>query len=885
MRLKRILLTNVRRHQPGLLIDDLAPGLNLIGAHNEEGKSSLLMALRCALFLSHGTTGQLRERLVPYGSNAAPEIELDFELGDELVQLAKSFKKDGMRLAIGEQTWRNAEAEAELERRLRFSRPGRAPKELTLDHLGMTGLFWVEQGKSFEAVLPTEDGQRRLGDLLAAEIGSVAGGEDADKILDAAKIRFERYWTAQGRVRTTGPLADAEHRLNEEQAELAELNTQLAALKTAFEDLAKLRAESQRVIEDDEAGRLQAKLAAAQVKAEQLEQLRQQWALKQQALVMAEKSRIDAVSQRQQRLSSLEEVQSLSVDLERFRSNRAELMQAVSLADKERDRLTQLAATAIDQATNASQLLEAVERQREHDEIGQRLSVERERHAVLTKLSDQIADLQRTISANSVTDTVLAELKKADRECRDASIALSAAATRLEFKPENPGTIWIDGRAHDPAEPVDLSQPSDVKLLGFGEIRVVPGGDEVRTGRARLAEADAAYARLLKSADITNLDEAEARARARRDEAIELKRLIAERTRLTGSTSVDEISRTILELESALAKAATLEPIADKRDRSQLRAVAVEAAAKVNDAQAALRAAEKAYDEARQKAAIDAALLAERETRRADLVARLENDRALVGDDELRRAEQAAIVRERDLRQELAGFDATLKADDPAMLAAEIAMHRKAVEDLAKEAQTRRDRSRDLEITIKLEGGKGLGERRDAAAGRAEAAAREVDTLKRDAAALKLLVETLRAEQRELRDRFTGPVRERLSPLLRQLLPDAVPVVDAVNVTLGSIERHGQTEALDDLSVGTREQLAVLVRLAFADLLIEHEGEAPPIILDDALVFADEDRFDRMKLLLQAAAARHQIIILSCRPRDYRGIQAKVYDLASCRTA
>ena len=75
----------------------------------------------------------------------------------------------------------------------------------------------------------------------------------------------------------------------------------------------------------------------------------------------------------------------------------------------------------------------------------------------------------------------------------------------------------------------------------------------------------------------------------------------------------------------------------------------------------------------------------------------------------------------------------------------------------------------------------------------------------------------------------------------------------------------------------------MLVRLAFANLLAEREGEAPCLILDDALVYADEGRFESMKAMLQRAAGTMQILVLTCRPRDYYGLDACYLRLDDCR--
>ncbi|MEY3307905.1 MAG: hypothetical protein RLZZ413_1943, partial [Pseudomonadota bacterium] len=64
---------------------------------------------------------------------------------------------------------------------------------------------------------------------------------------------------------------------------------------------------------------------------------------------------------------------------------------------------------------------------------------------------------------------------------------------------------------------------------------------------------------------------------------------------------------------------------------------------------------------------------------------------------------------------------------------------------------------------------------------------------------------------------------------------------------------------------------ALLVRLAFARLLAR-TGRHAPVILDDALVYTDDDRIERMFDALHGQAADLQIIVFSCRQRAFRDL-------------
>ncbi|MEZ5859629.1 MAG: hypothetical protein R3D28_11745 [Geminicoccaceae bacterium] len=143
--------------------------------------------------------------------------------------------------------------------------------------------------------------------------------------------------------------------------------------------------------------------------------------------------------------------------------------------------------------------------------------------------------------------------------------------------------------------------------------------------------------------------------------------------------------------------------------------------------------------------------------------------------------------------------------------------------------------------------------------------------------------ETLETVDRARQDALVEPLEARLAPYLRQLMGDAEAALAPESLRLESLRRSASPEPFGSLSVGTREQLAILVRLAIGDLLAETLGEGPPLILDDALVYADAVRLARMKTILQQAAARQQILVLTCRKEDYLGLDARYLRLEDCR--
>ncbi|RYE97380.1 MAG: hypothetical protein EOO77_39160, partial [Oxalobacteraceae bacterium] len=88
---------------------------------------------------------------------------------------------------------------------------------------------------------------------------------------------------------------------------------------------------------------------------------------------------------------------------------------------------------------------------------------------------------------------------------------------------------------------------------------------------------------------------------------------------------------------------------------------------------------------------------------------------------------------------------------------------------------------------------------------------------------------------------------------------------------LTGVSRGGVDESCGGLSRGTQEQLAILTRLAFADLLLE-DGAPISLILDDPLVYSDDARLETMTDILQEASTRMQVILLTCRSKAFRHV-------------
>lgn len=158
------------------------------------------------------------------------------------------------------------------------------------------------------------------------------------------------------------------------------------------------------------------------------------------------------------------------------------------------------------------------------------------------------------------------------------------------------------------------------------------------------------------------------------------------------------------------------------------------------------------------------------------------------------------------------------------------------------------------------------------------AAETRVSAFEREVAVLTRLTQALEAARSGARDLYLKPVMSELRPLLGLLFDDVTITFDDRTLLPQTIVRAGLQEDVDRPSGGMREQLSVLTRLAFARLLAR-DGRPAPVILDDALVYSDDDRIERMFDALHRQARDQQIIVFSCRQRAFQSLGGNVLQM------
>jgi len=145
----------------------------------------------------------------------------------------------------------------------------------------------------------------------------------------------------------------------------------------------------------------------------------------------------------------------------------------------------------------------------------------------------------------------------------------------------------------------------------------------------------------------------------------------------------------------------------------------------------------------------------------------------------------------------------------------------------------------------------------------------EHEKLTREFDALSLALKTLTEAGDEISHRITPRLSQRTAEIFSQLTASGYDTILLDRELKAAARPYGDSVAREAsfLSTGTIDQLYLAVRLAICELALP--GDNPcPIILDDALVYFDDERCKNALELLRSMAESRQIVIFTCHGRE-----------------
>ncbi|WP_353471956.1 chromosome segregation protein SMC [Salipiger sp. H15] len=853
MRLSSVTLSDVRRFARPVTVQGFGPGLNVLAAPNEEGKSTLFDALQALFFIPHRSRAREIAALRPH-AGGAPTVSAEIEDAGRRYRLTKRWLSRPM---------------AEVHEGTRLIAKGEAAEDwiagLTQspEDGGPAGLLWVRQG-----LVALDQGEKREQDhahkarrdllsSVAGEVEALTGGRRMERALAQTEAALADLVTASGKSRAGGPLKAAEDEVAELSARRETLAATAQALEQAIADRRRVRSELSELQDPEAQATREARLVEARAAAEaaRASAERQRRAAEQ---VAALEARRDTASEK---AGALARARAAATEAEtRLAALREAEARAGETAAQAGAKLA-AAAAARDAAREAQRA--AQKDQSAAQEGAQQARVKAEREGLEKRLAEAralaVSEQQALAAARTGPDEPAMErLEHAATELRvqEELHARSAPRLRLDYLP-GAAELALAGVPLPDGRDVPLNGPATLALPGIGALHLDPGA---AAQDAALDRARDAFAASLAATGCEGLDAARAAARARRKAEARLQEL---RAALRGVAPEG-----LRALEGEIAALPAPRELAEAPDPET-------AAEALRRAEEALAAAETVHETARGQdeqarvAGIRALTAREAaETPLAELREALpaEPDAAATCLAEALAEAETALATARAALQALEG-----EAPDLASAEATLTRAQAVLDQTAKRQRELSERKAALDTEISLRAGEGVEEELAAteealtrARERAERYGFERDTL----ALLKTTLETARSEARE---HYFEPVTRELGPLLRLFWPEAELVFDEDSALPRALARNGREEPMDVLSGGTREQIALLVRLAFARLLARG-GRHAPVILDDALVYTDDARIERMFDALHRQASDLQILVLTCRQRAFRDL-------------
>ena len=815
-------------------------------------------------------------------SSAAPVVELIFEVDGAEYTLTKRFVKSAYaQLQCPDGTLLEADAaEAKLRSLLGFVEAGN--RGASSETLGMWGVLWVQQGQSFRRPDLPDSALASLSAGLESEVGAVLGGRRGRALPQVIEQRRGELISA-ARRQPRGEYKDALDYLRELEQRLSEQQQQQQAMSDTLEQLAAAEARLKRLNDGDQDRSDQAQLAEAR---EQLDAVKRR-ELQLEAAHSELENRQGQLGQAQRAQSERASLRAELADDQKQLHQECERLQELQQHESESSALLEELRQALGNAEAAVEAAEQSEAQCRYtlDLItgSAELSDLLRHQSDVAAAQQRLDDAQRQAEQIQVTDESLQLIRHAANTANEATAQLSVSATRISFDIPSDRLVGIEAAGApltDPPTTMEAVEPVAIIIPERGRILIdpaIPDRDQIlhaeRTARTTLRAA-------LEQTGAQSLAEAEILRDQRRSYEVtavaaeqELNRLASPDGALKLQSRIDELRRWQASLPSEWQ---TTELPERNHAEAALRSVQTELQGAKNEERIARAAveeraqavAEHGAEVLKAQSAVDfqTEMIQLRETK-------ILSDAESAPDEQLATATHAAERTVEEQQQIVSALEEDSSASTKPQLQARITRLESTIKQRVDSRTDLRTDVARLHERIELQDSVGIDEAIGHTQHELEQATRQCDHLEHEIKVLDLLDKTLSAAESEAKERYLAPVLNRVRPYLQMLFANAeISMDEDLNIT-GMSRRAGYEERFDHLSMGTQEQIAVLVRLAFAEMLVD-QGAPAAVILDDALVFSDDQRMGLMFDILSHAAQRVQIVVFTCREQLFEGLGA-----------
>ncbi len=835
-------------------------GVTILEGPNEIGKSSTIEALRMLVGGLDSSAKRDVKAVQPAGQDVGSSVEADIEAGDYRFTYAKTFNRGKATTLHVHEPVREQLTGRDAHQRVD------ALLAQTVD-LDLWRALLLDQGEKVQ--LADLRGSVSLIAALDEAAGAGLAGDDDSSILAAAQAEYERYYTLKaGKPR----FAEDEQRLRAADAARAQAEASLAQVQADVEAQARL-AQKQR--------EARARIPELQVSHRRWQERQEEARDVRQALHAARMAKQVAVATAQQLRSAVQARGELVNEVADLRQRLAALEQALEPSQTRlADMQASLARARKEVSEQRAQRIEQHKALTEARDDARHLRARQEVEALRDRLAEvraaglAIEQHAALLAAIAVDAAGLDALRRAENAVQVAEGQRQLIATRLAITAEEDQRIELDGQELPLARGEHLErylgEAVQLRVPGLLDVVIQPPPDAASVAQT-LAEAQAELATGLQRLGVVDVAQAAVALERRQAASRALDAAKQQREKLLAGVTTEELEEQRKRLEQDIAaytsKRQSQTSLPEDEGAAQQRVAELERALETLDAQ--LQSAEGRVSD--QQEALDAAKEGirrqedERLRLRATLdsrVQQLTDARQQHSDEALEQAASAALARaheaqahDRDLESRAGAFEGVIEGLENATAALDRA--RTELTALERELAVLDDRLRQHQAD-------GRYEIFEAAEREQQAARDQLAAVQQRAAAAKRLWEALNAHRMAASLAYVAPLKDAVERLGRVVYGADFEVQIGDDWQLQTRTLNGITLPFEALSVGAREQLGILLRLAAAQIVSSSGGV--PLIIDDALGFSDPERLATMGAAIAAAGRTCQIIILTCTP-------------------
>ena len=894
MKLLSATVRNYRIHRETTV--EFSDALNLIGGKNESGKSTLAEAIHRALFLKSTTGGRAHEEMQSTLHSGNPEVEVHFSAGGKTWRLSKLFAKGKGTTSLSEDggtTLTGAEAESKLAALIQVAEPTGGAGGVNQAKAEWAHL-WVWQGTGGKDPSHHASSQR---DTLLSRLKEEGGGAAMQSELDASvaahfQRECDRYFTSGGKIKAGSPLQFAQQEVEDATAELTEAEQAFSRLETAARQVRET--EEQLAGGDKQLEAFRKELAAAREREKKAAEIQHQIEKETQTYQSAADAAIKF-------LNAEEEVARLASEIQRLEKapsgealTKAEAaLTTAKLGANEAEKTFEAAEAKHAELRERRELAEAWGNLLKNQDSLASLEAKKKKVYELEKKKQALDETQARLPA--IDEAAYRNLQAAEESAAKTAAVLEAMSTGVKILKADPA-VTIGDELLSAGDSRILDRETEISLGDSCRVRVTPGGgsglEDARSAARKAGSNREENFRKAGVEDLSKAGEVRAQRLAIEEEKANLEKELA-------GLQADDLDEEIRETSQQLAtydeevkrRSPRVENFSPPDTVSAARGLfaslvdeisAAEAAftssvEKTKSTRAAVESAEASLEKSRQAAREDERALQEARTtlkiKSEPLGAEKDRSTFLAG---LEKAKAEAEA-------QLDGSQKKLTELLPESIQADIERLSRAESEKTAALSSARELRASAAALLRNDGTLDPSTKLATARARVETAHESHQSIERHANAIRLLRDRFADEQQQLSEQFSQPLADAVTGYLRQIFgPDAKASVSIDDGKIGKwqMSRDKGTFGFDDLSGGTREQVAAAVRLAIAELLATDHGGTLPIVFDDAFTNSDPERIRSLHRMLDLASRNGvQVIVLTCTPEEYEALGAKTVSL------